>query len=565
MIMPPLLLVHLLAAASAPPPSAEKPPLLVALEEELERSHTGLRTGDGVGPYYIAYEVSDQTQVRLDASWGTLVHDVSHRGRVLDIDLRVGDYQVDSTHELRGEGGGSRDAGQAASLPIEDEPLALRQVIWKATDERFKQAVERLSRVKASMAVKVDPADKSADFSPRVPIVDIRKGASISVDRAAWGERLRALSRVFLESAEIYDASVSLDVSSSNDYFVSSEGSRLSYGDNEVRLSVYAATRADDGMELLRYQGWEARDLEGLPEPKEVEATARRLMKDLEALRRAPLVEPSTVPAILSGRASAVFFHEIFGHRIEGHRQKSEDEGQTFTRRVGKPVLPPFLSVRDDPTLMRFGDRELMGYYPYDNEGVPAQSVEVVGHGTLRSFLMSRSPVAGFSESNGHGRRQAGYPPVGRQGNLVVTSDSRLTTAELRTRLKDLIRRQRKPFGLYFEDISGGFTFTQRAEPQAYKVLPLMVYRVYPDDRPDELVRGVDIVGTPLASFAKIVAAGGEPEVFNGYCGAESGYVPVSAVAPSVLVSEMEVEKRSKGVDRPPILEPPTLRQGDAR
>jgi Predicted Zn-dependent proteases and their inactivated homologs len=162
----------------------------------------------------------------------------------------------------------------------------------------------------------------------------------------------------------------------------------------------------------------------------------------------------------------------------------------------------------------------------------------------LRNFLMSRSPLVGFATSNGHGRRQPGYQPVSRQGNLIITSSKTVTNARLRQMLLEEIRRQGKPFGLLIDDIAGGFTFTGRGLPQAFQVLPLVVYRIYADGRPDELVRGVDIVGTPLVSLTKIVATGDTPEVFNGYCGAESGSVPVSAVSPAILITELEVQKK---------------------
>ncbi|MFN7973553.1 MAG: metallopeptidase TldD-related protein [Acidobacteriota bacterium] len=548
-----------LAAADVEAPS---PPVLTALQAELDRATGpggGLVSEDGQRPYYLGYEVEEVRETHIDAGWGSIVHDTKNQSRILDIDLRVGDYALDSTHELRGAYGGVRDGGRPGFLPKEDDLVALRQVVWSETDQRFKAAVERLSRVKANVALKAEAQDTSADFSKEKPVVDVRPLADVSIDHDAWAERIRKASRVFLESPQVYDALVSVDANATNHYLASSEGTRITYGQTFLRVGIYAATRSDDGLDLFRYESWEGSSEASLPSEETLVASARKVLADLEALRKAPAIEPYTGPAILSGRAAAVFFHEIFGHRIEGHRQKSEDEGQTFTKRVNQPVLPPFLSVVDDPTMARFGDVELNGAYPYDNEGVKAVPVPVVEKGVLRSFLMSRSPIASFAESNGHGRRQPGYPPVGRQGNLIVKADTGLTDAELRQRLRDLIKKQGKPYGLFFEDISGGFTFTQRDALQAYKVLPIMVYRVYPDGRPDELVRGVDIVGTPLASFGKIVAAGDDVQVFNGYCGAESGFIPVSAVAPSILVSELEIEKRAKGTDRPPILEAPTI------
>jgi predicted Zn-dependent protease len=291
-----------------------------------------------------------------------------------------------------------------------------------------------------------------------------------------------------------------------------------------------------------------------LPKDEVILAGIDRVAKDLTALLRAPEAEPFVGPAIFSGRAAGVFFHEIFGHRVEGHRQKDESEGQTFTKSVGTKVLPDFLSVVFDPTRRKIGDIDLFGWYDYDDEGVKARPVVAVDKGVLKTFLMSRSPIHGFDSSNSHGRRQPGYEVVSRQSNLIVQSTKAVSDAQLHNMLVDEIKRQGKPYGLYFADITGGFTTTGRNGLQAFKVIPLVVYRVYADGRPDELVRGADIVGTPLASFAKILATSDKTQVFNGYCGAESGSVPVSAVSPAILVSEIEIEKKAKSQDRPPLL-----------
>jgi predicted Zn-dependent protease len=317
---------------------------------------------------------------------------------------------------------------------------------------------------------------------------------------------------------------------------------------------ITAAAKAMDGTDLQTGETFEAVEASGLPKDDVLLAAVDRVAKDLTALLRAPEAEPFVGPAIFSGRAAGVFFHEIFGHRVEGHRQKDESEGQTFTKSVGTKVLPDFLSVVFDPNRRKMGDIDLNGWYDYDDEGVKARPVVAVENGVLKTFLMSRSPIRNFDHSNGHGRRQPGAEVVSRQSNLIVQSSKAVSDAQLRQMLLDEIKRQNKPYGLFFRDITGGFTTTARAGLQAFKVIPVIVYRVYPDGRPDELVRGTDIVGTPLASFAKILATSDRPEVFNGYCGAESGSVPVSAVSPAILVSEIEIEKKAKSQDRPPLL-----------
>ena len=195
-----------------------------------------------------------------------------------------------------------------------------------------------------------------------------------------------------------------------------------------------------------------------LPSDDVIRAAVKKVGEHVEALLKAPTAEPYAGPAIFSGRASGVFFHEIFGHRIEGHRQKDEAEGQTFTQSVGKKILPDFLSVTFDPSMRKIGDVDLNGWYDYDDEGVKASTVKAVENGVLRNFLMSRSPIDGFAHSNGHGRRQPGLEIVSRQSNLLVTSTKAVPDAQLRQMLIDEVKRQNKPYGLYFEDITGGFT-----------------------------------------------------------------------------------------------------------
>ena len=241
---------------------------------------------------------------------------------------------------------------------------------------------------------------------------------------------------------------------------------------------------------------------------------------------------------------------------VEGHRQKLGLEGQTFKKKVNESVLQAEFSVYFDPTLRRLGGTDLAGFYRYDDEGVKARRVAVVEHGILKTFLMARSPIEGFASSNGHGRAQLGLTPVARQSNLVVETAQPHSQAELKRMLIDEIKRENKPYGLLFDDIEGGFTITMRFIPNAFNVMPVMVYRVYPDGR-EELVRGVDFIGTPLTTFSKIVAADDRVAVFNGMCGAESGWVPVSAVSPGLLLSQVEVQKKLKSGERPPILPPP--------
>jgi len=540
---------------SAEAPS-DDPPLLHALEAELTRSMEGLKDRESDPLYFLAYRATETRSLNIAGSYGALLRSSRSHGRRLDVEARVGAPTLDSTHQIRGEFefGASPSS---ATLPVDDDEAAVRAAAWSATDRAYKAALQRFLKVKTNEQVKVEAEDPSPDFSLEQPSDYREATVDILVDDESWNERVRRLSAIFQEYKFLHSGVVALSAEAENRFYVSSEGTKLIFGRTHLRLSIEASCVAEDGMELRLFDSFEGPTDDTMPDDARIEAAIKVLADRLGQLREAPIVEPYAGPAIIMNRACGVFFHEIFGHRIEGHRQKNVDEGQTFTKKINTEVMPTFLSVTDDATRRKFAGTYLNGFYKYDDEGVPAQPVALVENGILKSFLMARSPIEGFPRSNGHGRCSQGNAPVSRQGNLFVNATDRVTFVRLREMLIEEIQRQEKPYGLIFHDISGGFTTTQRQGPQAFKVIPLFVVRVYPDGRDDEVVRGVDLVGTPLASITKMIAAADDDAVFNGSCGAESGWVPVSAVSPSVLVSEMEIEKKAKSQERPPLLPTP--------
>jgi TldD protein len=552
----PILLV-LLVACTVPIGALSSPPaqdvLLDTMQRELKRATSSLAKSDPA-PYYMSFAVNDSTGFTVGATSGSLFVSMKINRRQADVMMRVGSPSLDNTHSQ------SRPSGITSGLlPLGDDPDATARVLWQLTDHEYEQASGAFLRVKTNQAVRSEEEDKSPDFSQDQPETHLDEGRPhLALDQKAWEERARKISAGFLKYPEVYNSIVILESGANRSYLTTSEGTALVRPSAISRLIIQAETRADDGMDLMRVESFEAPSLDLLPPDTVLAAKVDTMATDLKALRAAPAAEPYAGPALLSGRAAAVFFHEVLGHRLEGHRQKDEAEGQTFTKKVGQEVLPKFLTVVDDPTMRELNGVKLAGFYDYDDEGVPAQRVTAVEGGVLRNFLMSRMPITNFSHSNGHGRRQPGLMPTGRQGNLIVTSTNTVKDSELKAKFVEEIKKQNKPYGLYFEDIQGGFTLTQRATPQAFQVIPVMVWRVYADGRPDELVRGVDIVGTPLLSLNNIILTGDTEQVFNGVCGAESGQVPVSAAAPSMLFSEIEVQKRRKGTERPPILAPPS-------
>ncbi len=546
------------ATFAGPPdtPAITKPsPLIGAMQTELERSFKVLG-GQDPRAYFIGYTITETQRAEVSGSNGALLSSSEGRNRWLQVSVRTGTYTLDNTHKV----GEQRVAsgGPGTAIPVDNDEQVVRRAIWLETDGQYRNAAEALIKIRSSKEVKADTAEgRAPDFSHEQPHKSIEPEVSFTLDRKPWEEKVRAYTKTFRESPDILNSIVTFSALAQNAYLVNTEGTQLQSGQIRYRLELFIQGKASDGMNIERYYNFDWVDPKDAPSDKEVATASATLRKEMEGLVKAPLNEPSVGPALLTGRAAAVFFHEVFGHRAEGHRQKDISEGQTFAKKVGEPILPEFLSIVDDPTEKKEGHEDLLGYYRFDDEGVSTHEVVLVDHGVLKNFEMSRSPLADFPHSNGHGRRQLGATPVSRQGNLIVRSNKAVTNTQLRAKLIELVKAQNKQYGLLIDDIAGGFTFTGRGQPQAFQVQPLVVYKVFADGRPDELVRGVDIVGTPLAALTKIVATGDTAEVFNGYCGAESGSVPVSAVAPAILTSELEVQKKQADTDAPPILPPP--------
>ncbi len=532
-----------------------------SMESELHRAMADLGSASPqddrspLKPYFMSYAVADAESVSISAQYGAITNSNESHTRTADVQIRLGSPALDNTHDTH-----RTSALTTMPLPLSDDRAVIERTLWYATNRGYGKALDALEKVKTEQQVRAKEEDSSADFSEEKPQSEVlAPEPKLDVDRSAWESRLRAVSGVFRRYPEIFYDMVVLQASHETDYFVSSEGAKVAAPNHVARLIVVARTRAADGMDLFRAETFEADSTDHLPSQSEVLEKTTAMAKNLDDLRVAPITEPYNGPAILSGRAAAVFFHEVLGHRLEGQRQRGDDEGQTFTKLLGKEILPKFLSVADDPTLASFDGHPLSGHYLFDDEGQPARRVQLVDDGVLKTFLMSRLPVASFAQSNGHGRAETGKMPTGRQGNLIVTSTNQVSDAKLREMLKAEAKKQGKAYGLYFEDISSGFAVTTRRSPQAFQVIPLVVYRVFVDGRPDELVRGVSIVGTPQAALSSILATGDKDDIFNGECGAESGTVPVSAVAPAMLVSAIETQRQSQGTSRPPIVPPPPM------
>ena len=536
-------------------------PLLDIMAAENKRWLDVLEKRGDDSAYYIAYQIQDIRGVVIEAEGGALLTDQDESDRYLDTEVRVGTAKLDNTRTLTDpqENAFNRPMIRVGVVPMGTDQLAISNALWLDTDRRYREAKLAFAMVKLDIQG-LASAKKTPDFVTEKAETYIQKLATLTYDKAAWVKRVRTCSERANKGVATR-GSCRVDFEETTTYFVNSEGSAIQLSWTTAQFSVSVGVKADDGMQLRRGEQRFARVPENLPSDAEIDQMIDVVTADLDALHKAPVVDPYIGPAILEGRAAGVFFHEVFGHRMEGHRQTDDTSGKTFSSQIGKVVMPEWLTVYDDPTLTTINGIPLNGFYHYDDEGVRAQRASMVEKGVLEGFIQGRNPIDGFPNSNGHGRKQFGRPSVSRQGNLVVESARSIPKTELEEALIAEINRQNKPFGMIFTDISGGFTLTSVFTPQAFKVNPVLAYRLYPDGR-RELVRGVDIVGTPLSALASIMAASREVETFNGVCGAESGWVPVSASAPSLLIKSLEIERGFAGFDRPPVLDAPSIQGG---
>ena len=557
-----LALALALSARPALPAAApdERLAVLDAMKAELTRSAERLKLASYETPYFVAYQVKDVTRHEVGGRYGALFDDVHRRDRDLFVDLRVGSYAFDSsgaddhTIVLGGEGPSWYAPKDA---PLDGDTTALRNALWLATDERYKEALASYFKKKSREVYRQDGPDRPPSFSREEPVSHVDPARPFPFERERWRRVVREATALFKEHPEIFDSSVKVVAEKQLRWFASTEGAAIVTEQTVYGLHVSAVARAPDGQLLENGRDFYARTEAALPAPAAVRAAVQKVITELEALRRAPAIDPYTGPAILEAEATGVLFHEAVGHRLEGERLDDDKEGQTYKGQIGQRVLPPFLTVVDDPTLESVAGVTLNGTYRFDEQGVAARRTTLVQDGKLEAYLLSRKPVKPFERSNGHGRSQGSRAPMARMANLVVESSRGVPMAELKKQLMAEARRQGKPYGLVIRDITGGNTNTASYGYQAFKGTPRLVYRVDATTGREELVRGVELVGTPLTSVNKVIATSDEVRVFNGYCGAESGYVPVATVAPAALVGEIELQRVARANERSPILPSP--------
>ena len=544
--------------------TVENDTLLRVLSEELSTDFSELQKQD-LKPYFMSFRVQETHAAIIAATNGFLAISQNERKRTFTPQLRLGSPQLDNF-----KFNNQSHAGMYA-LPLTDaSSSALRSAIWIQMLQTYDRATQEYRNVQNRLRSQADNEDKAPCFSVRNGNSATNSAASTyyeepfatppitKAQQHEWEERLCRVSAVFRQWPHFTESATTLQVENLRTHYINTEGTTVVQNRRSYRVIIQATVRTPDGMDLPLYSSYYATSLDSLPSETVMKHDAEDIGRRLVALETAPVADPYTGPALMSGSASGVFFHEIFGHRLEGHRMKSG--GQTFRKMVGEQILPTDFQVYCDPTLTHYGTQPLNGGYRYDDEGTPARRVNSVVDGILNEFLMSRIPIEGFPESNGHGRTSEGGDPVSRQSNLIIETRKPHTEAQLRKLLIDEARRQGKEYGYFFQSASSGLTFTGEGNSiNSFNVNPLEVYRIYVDGRPDELVRGVDLIGTPLAMFSTIAAGGDTPSTFIGSCGAESGWVPVSATSPMIFCTKIETQRRQQKAALMPILPAPAF------
>ena len=530
------------AKAIAAPASRVTDPLLKAMNEELDREREQLILPGMQRPYFMEYRLEDIHSYEAVANYGALTSETESHQRVVRVELRIGDYKLDSSS--------ARGSGSLALAPGDDDADALREALWTATDEAYKAALRNFAAKQAALKQFQNPPTAN-DFTPAKAVVLEEPLRELQVDRAEWKRRLVEASGLYAKAPEVRGFAAAVQFSNAtlnalvlNRYTVNTEGSAVRHGFAGYQDNISVGGQAADGMQLGRSNGATATSGEGLESWASLRERTLKNLQTFEALRQAPLVDAEDYhgPVLFSGDAAADVVDRLFLPNIEADRP----EMGTLARTVGayqsslrSAVLPPFLNVVDDPTLRDFRGKGLLGAYAVDDEGEPAAPVTVVHHGKLVNYLLSREPVKDFPESNGHGRATLGGSAHPHAGVLVVKTDQPLSSDALRARLLALAKDQGRD--VYEVETLGGGELT-----------PRLLFRVSPDGK-RTLVRGATFDELDQRSLrSEILAAGGDDFVAQ-----QVSPLPQTTITPALLFADITVKRGNAQQEKLPYYPPP--------
>jgi TldD protein len=534
--------------------------VLRALVDELDRSKAKLTLQDFAPPYFIEYALLEGETAYVTAEFGATTFQDSRRQRTLRTDVRVGSYELDNTNFSAGYGrfgrrfGGGGGGSRTATMPIENDYLALRQAIWWETDRGYKDVLETFESKKAEMKTKLIE-DKPPDFAHAKPAVHFDKRMPLGTSEDRLAQIARPLSAVFRDFPEVKDANVTMGVIKGNVYLVNSEGTRLRTAQQMAMIAVGVTVQADDGMEFTDSMQMYHGALEDVPPLAELEKKCREMVANLIAIKDAPVLDSYAGPILCDKEAATTLFAGMFSYRFDGGQRPvgSRTSPDDFENKLDRRILPRSVNVYDDPTLETLAGKPVLGHYAYDDQGVPAQRVSLVEEGRLKKLLMSRNPGKTFRKSNGHGRGL--YNPSASVGCLVLTSDDGMPEDELKQELLEACQDEGLEFGIRissFGSVGGG---------RGGMMAPLRMYKVYTDGR-EELVRGAQIAQLDLPQFKRLLAFGEELHVLNSGSSFVSGQ---TIAAPAMLFEELDLAKIDEDFDKPPILPSPLAEMGEEK
>lgn len=562
--VPALLLACVTAVVAQPYDSRTSGPsetLLRAMRDEMGRTLEHLRLDDLPKPYFLAYTALETHRLELQGTFGALERPVEADSRQIQVEVRTGSREFDDTHFVGSHGQMYRPV--TGALPVEDDYDALRAELWELTDRSYKAALERLAR-KTVYRESNNILDVLPDLSEDPVHSSVETLATGPFDRETWEQAIRDVSAVFRNFPAVQSSSVDLLWRAQHVYFVDSEGRSYVKPGHWFELRMKGSAQAADGMiqSDSRQMVWSA--LDRVPPVDVLKAEAAQLARDLTALADAPKVTTYLGPVLLEGQAAGEFFNQLLASGVANPRevwveqQWSAQHYKTgaLTKRLGLRVIAPIFDVVDDPTRAEFRGQPLIGHYKIDEQGIPAQRVQLVERGILRDLLMSRSPTQERKLSNGHGRGGFFAPATAVIGNLFVTPATTMSFEKMKRRL----REEAKAFGLDHGILIRRIAEERRRSPDDLLAAPVLVYEVDVETGEERLVRDAVFSAVTLRALRDIVAASNEQHVYNlAKPGpfASSATSRASIVHPSVLLSEMELVETERKPSKPPYLKHP--------
>jgi predicted Zn-dependent protease len=536
--------------------------LLRAMEQELARHTRGLRQPGEPPPFFLSYLMHAKEGLSVWGRYGSVFRSEPQRDADLYAEIRVGSHRLDNTID----GGITGDFTQRQSFnwiegPEDFDPDVIRYALWRLTQHKYDESLQEFYEKKKILVEQTLPGRGGKTFSVEPVLTHFDDVKPVVFPKKRWEAFVRDTSALYRKYRFMLDPYVQIRGLNKVRIFVNSEGSRFICQDTYYEVSLQAFLLGPDGVHLESTRTFYGRDQSDLPTRAKVASAIDDMARELKELAAAKPLDPYAGPALLSGFASGLIFHEAIGHRLEGERMSSRSEGHTFASKIGQRILPAGVDVVDDPTLQTLHGVPLHGAYAVDDEAVRAQRTELVEDGVLKNFLGSRQLVeGGAKQSNGHGRHERFQDPMARMANLIVTARETKSWDELKQQLCEETLRRGLPYGLIIRGVSAGETRTDQYDFQAFKGIPTAVYTVDPKTGKETRVRDVSFIGTPLAVMQRILGFGDSSDVDNSYCFAESGAVPVATVAPAMLVGELELQRASTRRYRPARLPLPPMR-----